>query len=103
MDGTEILARLTERFGAGVLGTHAEHGDHTLLVAREALLITNDLDFGELVYVGGMRHAGVLLLRLGPAPYAAQAELVARTLSAHGESLRGAFSVLTETRLRTRS
>ena len=37
MDGTEILARLTERFGAGVLGTHAEHGDHTLLVAREAL------------------------------------------------------------------
>lgn len=37
MDGTEILVRLTERFGAGVLGTHAEHGDHTLLVAREAL------------------------------------------------------------------
>jgi len=37
MDGTDILARLTERFGAGVLGTHAEHGDHTLLVPREAL------------------------------------------------------------------
>jgi NADH-quinone oxidoreductase subunit C len=37
MDGTEILARLTERFGAGVLGTHAERGDHTLLVDRGAL------------------------------------------------------------------
>jgi NADH-quinone oxidoreductase subunit C len=37
MDGTEILARLTERFGAGVLGTHAERGDHTLVVDRGAL------------------------------------------------------------------
>jgi NADH-quinone oxidoreductase subunit C len=37
MDGTEILARLTERFGAGVLRSHAEYGDHTLIVARGAL------------------------------------------------------------------
>jgi NADH-quinone oxidoreductase subunit C len=37
MNGPDILARLTERFGAGVLASHAEHGDHTLLVARAAL------------------------------------------------------------------
>jgi NADH-quinone oxidoreductase subunit C len=37
MNGPDILARLTERFGTGVLASHAEHGDHTLLVARAAL------------------------------------------------------------------
>jgi NADH-quinone oxidoreductase subunit C len=37
MIGPDILARLTERFGAGVLASHAEHGDHTLLVDRAAL------------------------------------------------------------------
>jgi NADH-quinone oxidoreductase subunit C len=37
MDGAKILARLTERFGAAVLTSHAEHGDHTALVDRAAL------------------------------------------------------------------
>jgi NADH-quinone oxidoreductase subunit C len=37
MDGSEILARLTERFGAAVLATHAELGDHTVLVDRVSL------------------------------------------------------------------
>jgi NADH-quinone oxidoreductase subunit C len=37
MDGTEILARLTERFGAAVLSSRAEHGDHTLVAERTAL------------------------------------------------------------------
>jgi NADH-quinone oxidoreductase subunit C len=37
MDGAEILARLTERFGAAVLSSHAEHGDHTLVAERTAL------------------------------------------------------------------
>jgi NADH-quinone oxidoreductase subunit C len=37
MNGPDILARLTERFGAGVLASHAEYGDHTLLVDRAAL------------------------------------------------------------------
>jgi NADH-quinone oxidoreductase subunit C len=38
MQGPEILARLQERFGAAVLATHAEHGDHTLLVGLGTLL-----------------------------------------------------------------
>jgi NADH-quinone oxidoreductase subunit C len=37
MDGAEILARLTERFGATVLTSHVEQGDHTALVERAAL------------------------------------------------------------------
>jgi len=74
-----------------------------LAVEREALLVTNDLDFGELVYTRGARHAGVPLIRLGEMPFIAQAELVARTLQAHGEDLRQAFSVLSGSRLRIRT
>jgi len=73
-----------------------------LAVARQALLITNDLDFGELVYRRGSRHTGVLLIRLGAMPYPEQAELVGRVIAAHGDALRGAFSVLDPNRLRMR-
>ena len=38
MDGQAILARLTVRFGAAVLATHADRGDHTAVVERSALL-----------------------------------------------------------------
>ena len=34
MDGQAILARIVERFGAGVLDTHAYRGDHTAIVDR---------------------------------------------------------------------
>jgi NADH-quinone oxidoreductase subunit C len=34
MNGLDVLARLTERFGRAVLASHAEHGDHTALVDR---------------------------------------------------------------------
>jgi NADH-quinone oxidoreductase subunit C len=37
MQGSDILARLQERFGAAVLATHAEHGDDTVLVDLRAL------------------------------------------------------------------
>jgi NADH-quinone oxidoreductase subunit C len=37
MNGTDILARLRERFGPAVHAAHADHGDHTLLVDLVAL------------------------------------------------------------------
>jgi NADH-quinone oxidoreductase subunit C len=37
VDGQAILARLRERFGQGVLDTHAYRGDHTAVLAREVL------------------------------------------------------------------
>jgi len=37
MNGIDILARLTERFGTAMLASHAEQGDHTALVERAAL------------------------------------------------------------------
>lgn len=38
MEGQAILARLTERFGARVLDTHAHRGDHTAVLATDALV-----------------------------------------------------------------
>jgi predicted nuclease of predicted toxin-antitoxin system len=73
-----------------------------LAVERSALLVTNDLDFGELVYRGRSRHTGVLLLRLAEMPVADQAALVSNTLAIHGHALRHAFSVLDPNRLRIR-
>ena len=34
MDGEAIVARLVERFGAAILETHADRGDHTAVVER---------------------------------------------------------------------
>ena len=37
MDGAAILERLSGRFGATIVETHAHRGDHTAVVARDAL------------------------------------------------------------------
>ena len=37
MTGPDLLARLGERFGAAVVETHAQHGDHTAVVDRTAI------------------------------------------------------------------
>jgi NADH-quinone oxidoreductase subunit C len=38
MDGQGILARLRERFGDRILSTHDHRGDHTAIVARDAIV-----------------------------------------------------------------
>jgi predicted nuclease of predicted toxin-antitoxin system len=78
--------------------------DEVLAQAVEtgALLITNDLDFGEMVFTRGAHHAGVLLLRLGAMPLPEQASLVERILCEQGEQLERSFSVLSGGRLRIR-
>jgi len=38
MNGQAMLARLRERLGARVLETHEHRGDHTVVVAREAIV-----------------------------------------------------------------
>jgi NADH-quinone oxidoreductase subunit C len=38
MTGPAILADLKERFGAAILETHEQHGDHTVVARRDALV-----------------------------------------------------------------
>jgi predicted nuclease of predicted toxin-antitoxin system len=69
---------------------------------RDALLITEDKDFGELVFRLNAVHAGVVLVRMHGVPGAHQAELVSQAVRARGDELLRAFTVITEKRLRIR-
>lgn len=69
---------------------------------RNALLLTEDKDFGELVYRLGRVHAGVILIRLAGLPPSSKAETVAKVLQDHAAELSGAFSVISPGAVRIR-
>lgn len=69
----------------------------------EALLITSDKDFGELIYRQARIRSGVLLLRLAGLSQERKAEVVSSCLNTHGEEMLAAFSVLSPGSLRIRS
>jgi predicted nuclease of predicted toxin-antitoxin system len=61
---------------------------------RNALLITGDKDFGELVFLQGRVHAGVVLLRLSGLPNATKADMTSEVLRDRAAELPRAFSVI---------
>jgi predicted nuclease of predicted toxin-antitoxin system len=67
-----------------------------------AVLMTADKDFGELVFRQGLVHAGVVLLRLAGLANATKAEIVAEVCRDRGAALVGAFSVVSPGQLRIR-
>ena len=71
--------------------------------ARERrVLITNDKDFGELVFRNGHVHHGVLLLRLQDESPANRVRIVKAVLEQYAEPLKKYFIVATERRVRIR-
>lgn len=81
--------------------------DDAAIVERAAredrILITNDKDFGELVFRVGHTHAGVLLLRLRDESPANRIRVVKAMLESHADHLVGRFVVATESGVRIRS
>jgi predicted nuclease of predicted toxin-antitoxin system len=69
---------------------------------RSAVLLTEDKDFGELVYRLGQVHAGVVLIRLAGLPSLTKADIVAKVLHDHRAELPGAFSVISPGAVRIR-
>ena len=67
-----------------------------------ALLITADKDFGELVFRQRRLSQGVVLLRLAGLDEEAKNTAVLSVLTAHEHELVGAFSVITPKRVRIR-
>lgn len=67
-----------------------------------ALLITEDKDFGELVYRRRLSHAGVLLIRLEGLDNSAKAEVVSRAVRDNEMELSGGFSVVSADSIRIR-
>jgi len=61
-----------------------------------------DKDFGEWVFLAGLPHRGVLLLRLEDADAATKTTVVAAIFRGHAAELAGRFSVYQRGRLRIR-
>jgi len=71
-------------------------------VAEQRFIVTMDKDFGELVYHSGLRHFGVLLLRLEAARTAQKIAVITNILNLYGTQLSGHFCVYQNGRLRIR-
>ncbi len=73
-----------------------------IALATDSVVLTNDLDFGELAVRLGLPHRGILILRLERMPTEAKGKLLLETLESVGDELKGKLAVLTKRRLRVR-
>ncbi len=67
-----------------------------------AVLLTQDKDFGDLVFRQGLLAKGIVLLRLAGLPQASKADLTAAAFKDHQEEMAGAFTVVSGTSVRIR-
>lgn len=78
--------------------------DDELVIERAArerrVLVTNDKDFGELVFKKSKQHSGVIVLRLQDESPSAKIAAIAHVLESYGEQLSLGFFSVTETRIR---
>jgi predicted nuclease of predicted toxin-antitoxin system len=73
-----------------------------LAASNNALLVTEDSDFGELVFSHHNPSLGVIFLRYVPQEWKETALALASVLSTRYREFFGKFSVLTKNRLRVR-
>ena len=76
-----------------------------IAIAQRAVLVTFDLDFGQLVYQQGLPFLSIVLVRRmkhTPEDRQRVTNQLAALLAAHGEELSGAFAVLDTHRIRIR-
>ncbi len=66
------------------------------------ILVTEDKDFGELVYRQSAAHHGVVLLRLAGLSRTLRANLVSEAFKLHAAEFVGAFTVITPRGIRIR-
>lgn len=69
---------------------------------QQAVLLTSDKDFGDLVFRQNLVSSGILLLRIAGLPQERKAAIVAEAIRKHGAAMPGAFTVLTPTTIRIR-
>jgi predicted nuclease of predicted toxin-antitoxin system len=74
----------------------------TIAVNQQAVLLTQDKDFGELVFRLKQTHCGIVLIRLAGMTFAERAELVATVITNHQSELPRAFTVISSNGVRIR-
>ncbi len=89
------------------VGETMRQADDTDILARAVdegrILITNDKDFGELVFRSGRAHPGVLLLRLRNEASANRVRVVRSVIQRYADRLPNHFVVATESTVRVRA
>lgn len=66
------------------------------------ILITEDKDFGELVYRQRLHHRGVVLVRIDGISNAEKARIASRAIGEHETELPGGFTVIQHATIRIR-
>ncbi len=101
-----LLARRLRDLNHDVLSIYEEHrglDDGEILKMAEAenrIIVTNDKDFGEMIFREGKPHKGVILLRLKDERTANKIRKIEWLLELHAERIPGNFVVATETTVR---
>ncbi len=72
----------------------------TKAFVENRILITNDKDFGEMIFRERRKHHGVIFMRLGDERAANKIEVLRRLLENYADKLPEQFVVVTETKVR---
>lgn len=71
-------------------------------VREQRIVVTNDKDFGELIFRSGKAHQGVVLLRLHNESAANRVKMMKNVLEHYADRLAGHFTIATERNVRIR-
>jgi predicted nuclease of predicted toxin-antitoxin system len=77
-----------------------DEGVLALAVKEARILITNDKDFGELVFLQKKLSSGIILFRVKGQATQEKAHLIQRILKDHGSKLFGHFTTVTKDKVR---
>jgi predicted nuclease of predicted toxin-antitoxin system len=69
-------------------------------IETDSILLTNDKDFGELIFRDRRASNGVILLRFGRLELSEKQDLLAAALKEYGHEIAGSFTVLTSVGVR---
>lgn len=102
------VVEFLRRQGFDVIGvgeTMPQASDQAILqraMAEQRIVVTNDKDFGDMVFRDQRQHCGVLLLRLADDQIATKIRVVAAVLAQYADRLDHRFVVATEKSIRIR-
>lgn len=81
-----------------------QRSDQTLITAASAdgrILLTDDKDFGEIVFREGRATSGIVLIRIAPSRWRSIWPMLSAAIVEHGKGLSARFTVLEENRIRS--
>ena len=73
-----------------------------IAVRQDAVLITSDTDFGDLIFRQALSSAGIVLLRLAGLSSTSKADAVSRAVTGYGHEFSMSFSVIGPSTVRVR-